>query len=473
MTPDDLLDRAIAQIDGYNGQVNAVVRRMYDYARASIADGLPDGPLRGVPLLLKDLAAYVEGVPTTGGCRLLESHVPTQTSTVVQRYLAAGAVIVGKTNTSELGLLGVTESALLGAARNPWAVDRTPGGSSGGSASAVASRMVPIAHGSDMGGSIRIPASCAGLVGLKPSRGRVPMGPGIGGAWPVYGVQHALTRSVRDSALMLDVAAGYAPGEPYSAPPPGGSYTAQVQRTPGKLRIGYCLDAMLGGDVQSEVVAAVDRAVRLCEGLGHRVEPARPQLDGPTLARAYLSTVAANVYAEVRRIERAVGRKAGSDIEPTTRLFYDIGRKSSAGQLVESARVAEQVGRVMADFHRDHDIFMLATIAMPPPRIGQFDPKPLERLGMWLLRRFPARRALAVALRQAAQGMLEALPNTQPFNMSGQPAISLPLEVGDAGLPIGIQFVAPYGREDLLLRLAGQLQAAAPWSDRVPPLLAQ
>ena len=474
VTPSELLDRAVAQIDALNGQVNAVVRRLYDRARSRIDAGLPEGPLRGVPILIKDLGAHIAGVPTTGGCRLLEGYVPDVSAEIVQRYEAAGAVIVGKTNTPELGIVGITEPKLFGPTRNPWGLDRTPGGSSGGSAAAVALRMTPIGHAGDGGGSIRIPASCTGLVGLKPSRGRVPNGPKTGGAWSGFVCQHALVRTVRDSALLLDVVAGPALGEPHLAPPPEQPFVEHVGRDPGKLRIASCVDTLLAGRTDPEVADGLERAVKLCEGLGHRVEPARPELDKRMLARTYLRTVAGNVYAEVENAQRAAGRKAGStDLEPPTRLLYDIGRKGSAGVFAEGLQEVERVGRTMADFHRDYDILMLPTIATPPPRIGQFEPKPIEQVLLWTLRRFPVRPLLSLALDQLAVGMLEALPNTQPFNMSGQPAISLPLHTTEGGLPIGIQFVAPYGREDLLIRLASQLEAAEPWIDRVPPLLEQ
>ncbi|MBL4684978.1 MAG: amidase [Nannocystaceae bacterium] len=477
VTADALLDRAIAQIDRHNGQVNAVVRRLYDRARAAIAAGLPEGPLRGVPILIKDLGADIAGIPTTGGCRLTASRVPDQDSEVVRRYERAGAVIVGKTNTPELGITGVTESELLGPARNPWALDRTPGGSSGGSAAAVALRMTPIAHAGDGGGSIRIPASCTGLVGLKPSRGRVPHGPAIGGSWSGFVQQHVVCRTVRDTALLLDVVAGAAPGEPYFAPAQEGSFAQQVERAPGRLRIAYSLDTLLGGITHPDVIDAMQFATELCAGLGHTVQPARPNLDPKVMAHAYLSTVAANIYADVERARAknsggTPGRVGDADLEAPTRLLYDIGRKASAGHFVQATHVAEQVGRTMAEFHRNHDIFMVPTIAVPPPRIGEFDLKRAERLALWVLRRVPLRRGLALALQQAARGMLEALPNTQPFNMSGQPAISLPLFETAAGLPIGVQFVAPYGREDVLIRLANQLQSAAPWKDRMPPMLA-
>jgi len=474
VTPSELLDRAVAQIDAHNGQVNAVVRRLYDRARAKIDAGLPEGPLRGVPILIKDLGAHIAGVPTTGGSRLLEGFVPQASAEIVRRYEAAGAVIVGKTNTPELGIVGITEPKLYGPTRNPWGLDRTPGGSSGGSASAVALRMTPVGHAGDGGGSIRIPASCTGLVGLKPSRGRVPNGPKVGGAWSGFTCQHAVCRTVRDSAMLLDVVAGPSAGEPHNAPAPERPFVEEVGRDPGKLRIASCIDTLLAGRTHPEVADGLERASKLCEGLGHRVEPARPELDKRTLARTYLRMIAGNVYAEVEAAQRAVGRKASStDIEAPTRLLYDIGRKGSAGLFAEAMIEVERVGRTMAEFHRDYDILMLPTIATPPAMIGQFEPKPAEAFGLWLLRRFPVRPLLAKALDQLAFGMLEVLPNTQPFNMSGQPAISLPLHTSDGGLPIGIQFVAPYGREDLLIRLASQLEAAEPWIDRRPPLLDQ
>lgn len=471
-TPQEISERAISQIDALNGQVNAVVRRLYDRAERALEEGLPDGPLRGVPMLIKDLGAHIAGVPTTGGSRMYEGYVPDFDAEIVRRYERAGAVVLGKTNTPELGLMGVTESKLLGPARNPWALDRTPGGSSGGSAAAVALRLTPIAHASDGGGSIRIPASCTGLVGLKPSRGRVPNGPHVGGDWSGFLCQHVVCRSVRDTALLLDVAAGEYVGEMYSAPPPANAFASHVGRDPGKLRIGFSTDTIMAGKTDPVVVEAVEAAAKLCEGLGHTVEPAAPALDRRTLARTYLAIIAANTYAEVEAAAALVGRRPGpKDLEPSTRLMYDIGRKSSAGELVCATQRARGVARTMVDFHHDYDIFMLATMATPPAKIGQFAPKAMERAVMQLLRWLPLRAGLAAALRQAAKGMLQVLPNTQPFNMSGQPAISLPLATGVGGLPIGIQLVAPYGREDRLIRLASQLEQAAPWADRRPPLL--
>lgn len=474
VTPQQLLDRAIAQIDGTNAQVNAVVRRLFDRARAQIDAGLPEGPLHGVPILVKDLGAHIAGIPTTAGSRMLAGFIPDHDSEVVQRYTRAGAVIVGKTNTPELGITGVTESELHGPARNPWALDRTPGGSSGGSAAAVALRMTPVAHAGDGGGSIRIPASCTGLVGLKPSRGRVPNGPAIGGTWSGFVQQHVVCRTVADTALLLDVESGGTGDGPSIGLPEAGSFVEHLRRSPGRLRIGYSLETQLAGTTHPDVVEGVEAAVKLCEGLGHTVEPAQPAFDKPSLAHAYLTIVAANVYAEVERAHRGLGRSGQPrDLEAPTRLLYDIGRKASAGGFVLATQACQQLARTMVEFHADYDIFMLPTMAVPPPRIGEFDPTTPERAFMWLLRRVPFRRGLELALSQAANGMLGALPNTQPFNMSGQPAMSLPLHTAARDLPVGVQFVAPFGREDRLIELASQLEEASPWIDRLPPLLQQ
>jgi amidase len=298
VTPTELLELAITRIEADNPRVNAVIRRMTEEARAAVAQGLPEGPLRGVPFLLKDLGADWAGVPSTMGSRFFADHRPTVDSEIVRRHKAAGLVIVGKTNTPEVGLMGVTEPELHGPTRNPYDADRTPGGSSGGSAAAVASRMVPAAHGGDGGGSIRIPASACGLVGLKPSRGRTPCGPDPSGRWAGYVVHHALTRSVRDSALLLDVTAGPEAGNPWHAPMPERPFVEEVARDPGRLRIAFTLEPLLRGTLHPEHRAAVERTAERLAALGHDVEPARPELDRDGLADAYMSTVAASVYGD-------------------------------------------------------------------------------------------------------------------------------------------------------------------------------
>lgn len=468
VTAAELVERAIAQIEAHNPRVNAVVRRMTEEARAVVAQGLPDGPLRGVPFLLKDLGARYAGVPTTAGSRYFADDVPTVDSEIVRRLRAAGLVVVGKTNTPEVGLMGVTEPELHGPTRNPYDADRTPGGSSGGSAAAVAARMVPAAHGGDGGGSIRIPASACGLVGLKPSRGRTPSGPSPSGRWSGYVCQHALTRTVRDSALLLDVVAGSEPGSPWHAPAPERPFVEEAGRDPGRLRIAFTTEPLLLGELHPECRAAVERTAERLAALGHHVEPARPQLDREALADGYVSTVAANIYGDLAYAERRRGRRIqASDVELPTWVMREIGRKLSAGRLMEQHNLQGQTAYELAQFHERYDLLLTATIARPPAKVGELLPSAMERMGLQLLRRLPLRPLLRQAL-LAARKQLEAYPCTQLFNITGQPAISLPVHRTPEGLPVGVQLAARFGGEAMLLRVAAQLEAELRW-DEVRP----
>jgi amidase len=471
--PRELLQAAIERIESRNPALNAVIRPMYDAAHAAVAQGLPAGPLTGVPILVKDLMADVAGVPTTSGSRLLERYVPTHDSEIVKRWRKAGLVIVGKTNTPELGLVGVTEPALHGPTRNPWNTAHTPGGSSGGSGAAVAARMVPIAGAGDGGGSIRIPASCCGLVGLKPTRGRTPNGPLVFEGWSGLVVQHVLARSVRDSALLLDVESGAELGAPYCAPAVPGTFTAELERAPGKLRIAFDTGTIFGRDNHPECVHAVERAIETCRSLGHEVEEASPELERAALARAWIAIVAANLSAEVARAERAAGRPAASDdLEPLTGLVREIGRKGVSGaDFVAHEFLVQQAGLAVARFHERHDVWITSTLGRPPARIGEFAMRPLERLLTAISRALPTKRAMAIAMDMMTKdAQLLAYPNTQLANLTGQPAISLPLYTSSDGLPVGVMFTARYGDEATLLRLGAQLEQATPWARRKPEL---
>lgn len=468
VTPAELVERAIAQIETHNPRVNAVVCRMFDQARAAVAAGLPDGPLRGVPFLLKDLLADCAGVPTTAGSRLFATPVAATDSELTRRYRAAGLVVLGKTNTPELGIMGVTEPELHGATRNPWKATHTPGGSSGGSAAAVAARLVPAAHGGDGGGSIRIPASACGLVGLKPTRGRTPVGPDRGEKWSGYVVQHALTRSVRDSALLLDVTAGPELGSPFHAPAPERPFVEEVGRDPGRLRIAFTLDPLLPGQTHPECRTAVERAAEQLAALGHDVEPARPEFDGEAMADAYLGTVAAHVYGDLAHAERTLGRRVGpGDVELPTWVMREIGRTLSAGRLMALHELQAATRWSLARFHERYDLLLTSTTAQPPAEIGALLPTAGERFGLQVLRRLPLTPLLRTALR-AARKQLQAYPNTQLFNITGQPAISLPVHRTAEGLPVGVQLAARIGGEGLLLRVAAQLEAELRWGDVRP-----
>ena len=468
VTPAELVERAIAQIELHNPRVNAVVCRMFEQARAAVAAGLPDGPLRGVPFLLKDLLADCAGVPTTAGSRFFADHVPTADSELTRRYKAAGLVILGKTNTPELGLMGVTEPELHGPTRNPYDPDRTPGGSSGGSAAAVAARLVPAAHAGDGGGSIRIPASACGLVGLKPTRGRTPIGPDRGEKWSGYVVQHAVTRSVRDSALLLDVVAGPEAGSPCHAPPVERPFVEEVGRDPGRLRIAFTAEPLLLGQTEPECRAAVERTAERLAALGHDVEPGRPEFDREAMVDAYLSTVAASVCGDLAHAEQRLGRRARPGmLELPTWVMREIGRTLSAGRLVELHCQQAEATWALARFHERYDLWLTATTARPPAAIGELLPSTLERLGLQVLRRLPLRPLLRQAL-VAARKQLAAYPNTQLFNITGQPAISLPVHRTAGGLPVGVQLAARLGDEATLLRVAGQLEEELRWADARP-----
>lgn len=470
VSPTELVERAIAQVETHNPRINAVIHRMFEHARTAANGELPEGPFRGVPFLLKDLLADFAGVPTTAGSRYFASHVPAHDSEIVRRYKAAGLVVLGKTNTPECGLMGVTEPELHGPTRNPYDSDRTPGGSSGGSAAAVAARIVPAAHGGDGGGSIRIPASACGLVGLKPTRGRTPLGPDRGERWSGYVCQHVLSRTVRDTAGMLDISAGPELGSPYHAPPVERPFVEEVGRDPGRLRIAFSTEPLLMGETHPECRAAVEQTAERLAALGHDVEPARPTFDAEAMADAYLSTVAASLCGDLAYAARTRGPISAGDVELATWVMREVGRTLSAGRLIELQSMEAEATWSLARFHQRYDLFLTSTMAQPPARIGELLPNRLERLGLHVLRRLPFRPLLRQVL-VTARKQLSAVPNTQLFNITGQPAISLPVHRGTGGIPVGVQFSARFGDDATLLRLAAQLETELDWNQHRPSFL--
>lgn len=473
VSPSELVELAIGAIERVNPQLNAVVHRMYDEAR-SLAEGpLPDGPFRGVPMVVKDFDGYVRGVPFTGSCRLLEGFVPNHDSEAIARLRRAGLIFVAKTNCPELALLGTTEPAWRGPTRNPYNAERSTGGSSGGSAALVAARAIAIGHGGDGGGSLRIPASHCGLVGLKPTRGRIPVGPDDGEVWGGYVQWGVLTRSVRDTAALLDVLSGPMPGDPYAAPALPGPLSAEVGRDPGKLRVGFHAGSLLGREVDPQHAAAVNQVAALLETLGHRVEPVRLEIDREALARAYLVQIASGIAAEVAEFGRLAAREPSPKLfEPATWFMCQVGRATSAVELLEARATVQAAGRITADFHQRYDLFLCATTAHPQIRIGELALKAAQRIALATLRKAPIRPVLQQTLNVLAPAVLERTPNTQLFNQTGQPAISLPLAEARDGMPIGVQLAAALGREDLLVRIAAQLEAAKPWRARRPSISA-
>ena len=473
VTPLELLDAALERADARNPRLNAIVARYDDEARVRARGPLPPGPLSGVPFLVKDLLAAWKGHPLTGSSRLLEGWIAPQDSEVVRRLQRAGLVLFGQTNTPELGILGTTEPVLRGPTLNPWDPGRSAGGSSGGSAAAVTARIVPAAHGNDGGGSLRIPASACGVFALKATRGRVSHAPHHGEVFCGLAGDGVVTRTVRDSAALLDAIAGPAPGDPYAAPPVGRRFAAEVGAPAGRLRIAVTHAPLFGRTTAPECREAVYDAARLLARLGHDVVETAPELPREALVRAYVVALAATTAAEVGWAARATGRTPGPDVlELETWALAVGGRALSAEDLVLAQQEMHRAGRTMAAFFEEHDLLVTPTMGHPPLPIGALALRPLERLGLRLVARLRARSFLDRFFDEVGARSFEATGNTMLFNQTGQPAMSVPLHWTAGGLPIGVQVVAGFGEEATLFRLAAQLEAARPWSERAPAWLA-
>jgi amidase len=449
VSPRELLDAALQRIERHDPRLNAVVTPLYDAARAAVDRGLPDGPFTGVPFLVKELVASVAGVPTTFASRLYARNVPAADSEIVARFRRAGLAIVGKTNSPEFGLSPTTESLLYGVTHNPWRTDLAPGGSSGGSAAAVAAGMVPLAHATDGGGSIRIPASACGLFGLKPTRARITSGPEGAEGLSGLAAQHVVSRSVRDSAAMLDAIAGPMAGDPYTAVPPARPYLDETRVEPGRLRIAFAKAAPNGVAVDPACVAAVEDAARLCESLGHHVEEASPEHDAQALEQAFRMVFSANTMANIARATGGAMPDAEM-VEPLTHALAERGRAVGAAEYILNIHAMHRQARRIAAFFERYDAWLTPTLAQPPRAIGWFDIRSRD-VDAWLER------------------LSAFVPFTYPFNATGQPAASVPLHWSQDGLPIGVQFAARYGDESLLFRLAAQRERARPWFGRRPP----
>jgi len=470
--PMELVEEAIDRIEALNPQLNAVINKMYEKARAAAASGELAGTFTGVPMLLKDITQEISGERLTAGSRALRQYRASRDSNYVIRMRNAGTVFVGQTNVPEFALMGITEPSLYGPTRNPWNENHTPGGSSGGSAAAVASGMVPLAGANDGGGSIRIPAAYCGLFGLKPTRGRTPVGPVFGRQWQGASVEHVLSRSVRDSAAMLDELAVKEKGAAYLAPQFEGSYLEQVSLKLEKgIRFAFSVTSPIGTRVDPECKKAVYETVKLLEELGHHVEEAEPPIDGKKLANSYLTMYFGEVAASIKALEDVLGRKAKfSDVEPTTWLLGLLGKATSAGEFVTSLREWDRAAYIMEEFHETYDFFITPTTAFPPAKIGELNPEAAEEFAMMALGRAGTGGLLKRmgVVDQLAEKSLIRTPFTQLANLTGQPAMSVPLHITPDGLPIGVQFIAAKGREDLLLRLAGKLEKTRLWLKQGP-----
>jgi amidase len=454
LRPIDLVDAAIERIERLNPTLNAVVTPMYEQARAAAGGDLPGGPFRGVPFLVKDLIASCAGVPMSEGSAFPRGLVPAHDSELVRRLKQAGLVILGKTNTPEFGLAVTTEPRLFGPTRNPWDPNRTTGGSSGGSGAAVAAGLVPMAHGNDGGGSIRIPSSCCGLFGLKPTRARNPLGPEYGDFISGLVVEHALTRSVRDSAALLDATSGPDRGDPYWAPPPIRPFLEEVGADPGHLRIAFAVTPITGSPVHPDCVSAVHDVARLCAELGHEVEEASPPVSGDLYTLALGTIWTSGCAWTIDRWARLLGRQPAPDqFESATWTLYEMGRQQTASSYLFAVESAQIIARDIGKFLTGYDVWLTPTLSEPPPPLGYFAPTADDPMQGWL-----------------RSGDFSAF--TTIYNLTGQPAMSVPLFWNAEELPVGTQFVGRFGDEATLFRLAAQLEEARPWAGRRPPLSA-
>jgi amidase len=466
----EVVEEAIARIEARNPQINAVVLETYDAARAAAA-ARPTGPFAGAPFLLKDLGASQMGVPTSGGNRALAAVPRDHDSELVRRYKKAGLIILGRTNVPEFGLAPVTEPEAFGPTRNPWDLSRTPGGSSGGSAAAVAARMLPMAHGSDGGGSLRIPASCCGLFAMKPSRGRTPQGPVDGESWRGFAIGHAITRSVRDNAALLDATRGGDVGAPYEIPSPERPFLAEVGAPPGKLRIAFTSVPFLGKSVHDDCLQALRSTVALLSDLGHEVSEAAPPFEKEPWRQAFMTIVAGETRADLRNAAELVGRRlVFKDLELFTLLAGLLGDAWSAADYASAAKYLQRWARRMGEFFTRYDVLLTPTLAAPPLPIGALKPSAAECALLGAIGRAKAGWLLILTglAKAISERSLEFMPYTPLFNVTGQPAMSVPLHWTDAGLPIGMQLAGRIGDEATLFRLAAQLESARPWFRKAP-----
>lgn len=465
VTPRELLDCALAQTTSIDPSLNSIVRLMSEQADEQLT-GTLDGPFAGVPFLIKDLSQDYAGLPTASGSRSLTNLPMPEHATVVQRWLDAGLVIFGKTNTPEFGAKGITEPTVFGPARNPWDPSRSPGGSSGGSAAAVAAGIVPVAGASDGGGSIRIPSSCCGLVGLKPGRGLVPSGPTFGEAMHGAAVQGVVSRSVRDTAAMLDVLAGGEATSGYSPARPDGSFLSRTEQDPTALKIGMYATTSVNPSPDPQAVAAMDTAATVLTELGHTVELLdAPPYDDARLNREFLLAWFTYLAYEMDEVKRRTG--CGDDsFERDTRIMAALGRSASGVDYLQAVEGRHVHVRALATYFETYDLLLTPTIAELPPKIGAFDlAKPLEMASDLLLRSRTAGLLRHTGIvDQMIDDNISWIPYTQLANVTGRPALSLPLHWTPSGLPMGAHFTAPLGGEALLVQLAGQLERAVPWA---------
>jgi amidase len=444
----ELVEEAISRAEAVNPKLNAIVFRDYDRARASANGNVPQGPFAGVPFFLKDIFAFAAGMPTRQASRFFPPFPSDHDSLLTARFRQAGLIPLGKTNVPEFGLVPTTESKLYGPAHNPWGLEHSTGGSSGGSAALVAAGVVPLAHANDGGGSIRIPASCCGLVGLKPTRGRISNAPDFGELVDGLAIDLVVSRSVRDTAAALDAVAGNIQGDPYWSPPQPESWFDALSSAPKRLRIAYSTKKLDGTSLHPDCVAAVEAAARLCAAQGHIVEEATPDLDQGMLIPAFMALWSGNLAAGIDFLASLTGQTPTAEkFEGLTWGLYELGKQVSASQYLQAKGAMSHAARIAAKFHETYDVWLTATLGLPPVKLGTFD----------MDERDP---------QKSFAPLIDYVPFTAMQNVTGQPAINLPLSWNDAGLPIGVQFVGRFGDELTLLQLGKQLETAQPWMQR-------
>lgn len=446
----ELLDEAITRTEIQDARLNFIAQEMFDFGRDQINKGLPSGQFTGVPFLLKDLHMHVAGQRSGNGSRLYSDYVPEFSSELVKRYEAAGLVFFGKTTTPEFGVTPTTESIAEGKTRNPWNLDHSSGGSSGGASSAVAAGVVPAAHASDGGGSIRIPASACGLFGMKPSRGRMPMGPLRTEGWGGASVNHVVTRSVRDSAALMDVTHGEETGSRYTAPQPDGTFLSQLTKAPRPLRIALMLEPISGAPVDQACIKAARDAANLCESLGHHVEEKSFKADAAAIGEAGFALISTSLANDIDARAALLGVPVDTNvIEPITLNFYQVGKQTSGIAVAKANNALQEAAIVVSRFMEDYDVILSPVLAAPPPLLGVYDLQNTD-FETW------------------GRSTGAYTPFAGLFNSTGQPSMSVPLGMSDDGLPIGTMFTGRYGDEATLFQLAGQLETAQPWFARVP-----
>ncbi|WP_421378838.1 amidase family protein [Bacillus salacetis] len=470
ITPKELIESAIEKIEELNPSLNTVIHKMYEEAEETLKSLELSSTFAGVPVLLKNAQQDIKGHPLTLGAKILSGYISDVDAEYVRRLKKTGVVILGQTNVPEFALLAITEPVHYGPSRNPWNLNHTPGGSSGGSAAAVASGMVPIAGGNDGGGSIRIPAAFTGLFGLKPTRGRTPVGPKKGRSWQGASVDHVISKTVRDSAAMLDETHGYEKTAAFHLPEFRGSYLDLVDKPLEKgLKIAFSIESPIGTKVHPECKKAVLKTMKVLEELGFEIEEKAPEIDGKQLAESYMTMYFGEVAATLANIEKIIGRRVSmKDVEPATWLLNQLGNKVSAGEFVQALQVWDQSAIIMESFHEEYTFYITPATAYPPSRIGELDQTPLEKLLMKAVGTLNAGGLLKRSgfVDELVTKSLERTPFTQLANLSGQPAMSLPLHLTEENLPCGVQVMAARGREDLLFRLAGELEHSPLWIRR-------